>query len=85
MIKYENKLNSLNNQDDDRALRNEQSFIRKKIDEVHGEIRQLENNLQFFKHTDDSNPLVIEVRKNIDKHKDNLQIWKDKLKKIKEL
>ncbi|WP_405207631.1 DUF349 domain-containing protein [Aquimarina sp. LLG6339-5] len=85
MIKYENKLSSLANQSDDRALRNEQNFIRKKIDEVHGEIRQLENNLQFFKHADDNNPLVIEVKKNIGKHKESLQVWKNKLKKIKEL
>ncbi len=85
MIKYENKLSSLANQSDDRALRNEQNFIRKKIEEVHSEIRQLENNLQFFKHTDDKNPLVMEVQKNIRKHKENLQVWKNKLKKIKEL
>ncbi|WP_299899681.1 DUF349 domain-containing protein [uncultured Aquimarina sp.] len=85
MIKYENKLNSLANQSDDRALRNEQNFIRKKIEEVHNEIRQLENNLQFFKNTDDSNPLVIDVRKNIEKHKESLVVWKNKLKKIKEL
>lgn len=85
MIKYENKLNSLANQSDDRALRNEQNFIRKKIDEVHNEIRQLENNLQFFKNADDSNPLVIDVRKNIEKHKESLDVWKNKLKKIKEL
>ncbi|MGY3793690.1 DUF349 domain-containing protein [Aquimarina sp. 433] len=85
MIKYENKLNSLANQSDDRALRNEQNFIRKKIEEVHNEIRQLENNLQFFKNADDSNPLVIDVRKNIEKHKESLVVWKNKLKKIKEL
>ncbi|WP_299245169.1 DUF349 domain-containing protein [uncultured Aquimarina sp.] len=85
MIKYENKLSSLANQSDDRALRNEQNFIRKKIEEVHSEIRQLENNLQFFKHADDNNPLVIEVRKNIEKHKESLEVWKNKLKKIKQL
>ncbi|WP_378183926.1 DUF349 domain-containing protein [Aquimarina sp. SS2-1] len=85
MIKYENKLSSLANQSDDRALRNEQNFIRKKIEEVRNEIRQLENNLQFFKHADDDNPMVIEVRKNINKHKETLEVWKNKLKKIKEL
>ncbi|MHA7057788.1 DUF349 domain-containing protein [Aquimarina sp. M1] len=85
MIKYENKLSSLANQSDDRALRNEQNFIRKKIEELRNDIRQLENNLQFFKHTDDDNPMVIEVRKNIGKHKENLEVWKSKLKKIKEL
>ena len=85
MIKYENKLSSLSNQEDDRALRNEQSFIRKKIDEVKNEIRQLENNLQFFKNAKDDNPLVLEVQKNIAKHKENLDVWKTKLQKIKQL
>lgn len=85
MIKYENKLNSLANQNDDAALRNEQNFIRKKIDDAKNEIRQLENNLLFFKHAKDDNPMVIEVKNNIQKHKDNLEIWKTKLKKIKQL
>ncbi len=85
LIKYENKLSSLSNQTDDRALRNEQNFIRKKIDEVNGEIRQLENNLQFFKNAKDDNPLVVEVHKNIDKHRENLELWKAKLSKIKQL
>ncbi|TPN84797.1 DUF349 domain-containing protein [Aquimarina algicola] len=85
LIKYDNKLNTLSNQTDDRAIRNEQSFIRKKIDEVNAEIRQLENNLQFFKNAKDDNPLVIDVLKNIEKHKENLDVWKAKLKKIKQL
>ncbi|MBQ0735772.1 DUF349 domain-containing protein [Aquimarina celericrescens] len=85
LIKYDNKLNTLSNQTDDRALRNEQNFIRKKIDEVKGEIRQLENNLQFFKNTKDDNPLVKEVQKNIQKHKETLEVWKAKLVKIKQL
>ncbi|WP_378187164.1 DUF349 domain-containing protein [Aquimarina sp. W85] len=85
LIKYENRLNALASQNDERGLAQEQSFIRKKIDEVKGEIRQLENNLQFFKHADDSNPMVMDVRKNISKHQDTLDVWKSKLKKIKQL
>ncbi|MCK8522128.1 DUF349 domain-containing protein [Aquimarina sp. D1M17] len=85
LIKYENKLSSLSNQSDDRALKSEQSFIRKKIEDVHGEIRQLENNLQFFKNAKDDNPLVIEVQKNIEKHRETLEVWKAKLKKIRQL
>jgi len=85
LIKYENKLNTLNNKTDDRALRNEQNFIRKKIDEVNGEIRQLENNLQFFKNAKDDNPLVLEVHKNIQKHRESVDVWKAKLIKIKQL
>ncbi|MFL1896131.1 DUF349 domain-containing protein [Aquimarina sp. 2-A2] len=85
LIKYENKLNALASQNDDRGLAQEQSFIRKKIDDVRGEIRQLENNLQFFKHTEDDNPMVIDVKKNITKHRETLEVWKSKLKKIKQL
>ena len=85
MIKYENKLNALANKEDDRALRNEQLFIRKKIDETSAEIRQLENNLQFFKNVDQNNPLVKEVYKNIAKHNDSLKLWKTKLQKLKQL
>ncbi len=85
LIKYENKLNTLSGHSDDRALRSEQSFIRKKIDEVNSEIRQLENNLQFFKHAKDDNPMVRDVRKNIEKYKENLDVWKAKLNKIKHL
>ncbi len=85
MIKYENKLDSLNDSDDKRNLDNERIFIRKKIDEVKGQINQLENNLQFFKNVDEENPLVKDVHTNIKKHKESLELWKSKLKKIKEL
>ncbi|MGC1203864.1 MAG: DUF349 domain-containing protein [Flavobacteriaceae bacterium] len=87
MIKFENKLDNINNpdSDDNRNLDNERSFIRKKIDEVKGQINQLENNLQFFTNVEDDNPLVKEVHNNIKAHKESLNLWKDKLKKIKEL
>jgi len=85
MIKFENKLDHLNTSDDTRNLDNERSFIRKKIDEVKGQINQLENNLQFFTNVDDDNPLVKEVHNNIKAHKESLKLWKTKLKKIKEL
>lgn len=87
MIKFENKLDTINNpdSDDNRNLDNERSFIRKKIDEVKSQINQLENNLQFFTNVDDDNPLVKEVHNNIKAHKESLKLWKEKLKKIKEL
>lgn len=85
MIKFENKLEVLSQPDDTRLLDNEHNFIRKKIDEIKGEINQLENNLQFFSNVDESNPLVKDVLKNIENHKDTLSIWEDKYKKIKDL
>ena len=85
MIKYQNKLDTLSNPDDTRNLDNERNFIRKKIDEVKGQINQLENNLQFFTNVDQDNPLVKEVHTNIKKHREALDVWKAKLSKIKEL
>ncbi|QED37431.1 DUF349 domain-containing protein [Antarcticibacterium arcticum] len=85
MMKYENKLHALNEADDDKKLRNEHYFLTKKIEETVAEIRQLENNLQFFANVDDDNPLVQDVHKNIQDHKDQLEVWKEKLQKIKSL
>ena len=83
LLKYDNKLATMANADDKRHLDNEHNFIRKKIDEVKGEINQLENNLQFFSNAADDNPLVKDVHKNIEKHKTDLITWETKLRKIK--
>ena len=85
MIKFESKLENLANADDTRLLDNEQNFIRKRIDEVKSEINQLENNLQFFSNVKSDNPLVKDVHKNIAKHKSELNTWKSKLSKIREM
>ena len=85
LIKFENKLNSMVSQEDERKLQNEQFFISKKIGETKDEIRQLENNLGFFQDTKSDNPLVKEVHKNIAKHKEQLEVWKAKLSKIKSI
>lgn len=82
LLKYGNKMQRLAQSEDDRALGNERAFIRKKIDEGKAEIRQLENNLQFFSNASEDNPLVQEVIKNIERQKEGLQTWKEKLKKL---
>lgn len=85
LIKFDNKLNALVNQNDERQLQNEHFYLSKRIDEIRDEIRQLENNLGFFHNVDKNNALVKEVYKNIDKHKDELEVLKAKLSKIKEI
>lgn len=85
MIKFENKIETLNASDDNRDLDNERAFIRKKIDEVKSQINQLENNLQFFTNVEDDNPVVKEVKDNIKAQKESLNLWEEKLSKIKEL
>ena len=82
-LKYTNKIQELSK--DPRALNNEISFVRKKIDEIKSDMNQLENNLQFFSNVADDNPVVIDVQKKIEKHKDQLQQWTKKLSNIKKV
>ncbi|QCE40266.1 DUF349 domain-containing protein [Psychroserpens sp. NJDZ02] len=85
LIKFENKLDQLASGDDSRAIDSERFYIQKKVDDIKGEIIQLENNLQFFSNVKSDNPLVKDVHKNIKRHKDDLVLWTTKLKKIKGL
>jgi hypothetical protein len=48
----------------------------------------LENNIQFFANTRNAkkeNSIVLEVRKNIAIHKEGLDVWKEKLKQLRNL
>ena len=85
ILKYGDKLQELVDSGDERGLNNERVFIRRKIDESHSEIRQLENNLQFFSNASENNPLFKDVVKNIEKQKHSLEHWKSKLQRIKTL
>jgi hypothetical protein len=83
LLKYGNKIQQLTNDDNqERAIQNERAFIRKKIDESKTEIRQLENNLEFFSNASENNPLVQDVIKRVNQHKESLDAWKGKLKKL---
>jgi hypothetical protein len=85
MMKFSSKLEQLATEDDSRKIEGEKIFIRRKIDEVQSGIFQLENNIQFFANAKKDNPLVKEVRKNIERHKEELKTWKEKLKQIRNL
>ena len=82
LLKYGNKIQQLATADNDRAISNERTFIRRKIDESKNEIRQLENNLQFFSNASEDNPLVKDVIKRVENHKQSLETWQAKLKKL---
>jgi len=85
MLKYKNLIDGFIAQGNAYKLNSEQLFVRKKIDEINKEIQQLENNLSFFSNANDENPLVVNVRKNIDSYKDDISIWIQKLEFIKRL
>lgn len=85
MARFSNRLEQLSGGENTRGLENEQIFITRKIDELKAEIRQLENNILFFSSSKGKgeNPLVKEVNKNIERHKEELKTLTDKLKQIK--
>jgi hypothetical protein len=60
----------------------------RKIEDVQNEIFQLENNIQFFTNTRNAkkeNSIVLEVRKKIAIQKESLEMWKEKLKQLKNI
>ena len=85
LIKYNNKLERLINDDNENSLNNEVIFVRRRIDELKSEILQLENNLAFFGNIDEKNPLVRDVIKNINNQKEALKTWGNKLRELKHL
>lgn len=82
LLKYGDKIKQLAKSDNNRAISNERVFIRRKIDESNSELRQLENNLQFFSNASEDSPLVQDVVKKINRHKEALETWKSKLKNL---
>jgi len=85
MLKFRNMVDSYMEQEDVYKLNSELLFVRKKMDENSKEIQQLENNLSFFSNASEDNPLVKNVLVNINKHKENLSIWKLKLAYLRKL
>lgn len=88
MLRFSNRVEHLAGEDNGRKLENEKIFIIRKIEEVQNEIFQLENNIQFFasaKNAKKENPIVLEVRKNIERHKESIDVWKEKLKQLREI
>ena len=65
-----------NNEDE---LNQEIQNIRRKTDEINAEIRQLENNLEFFSNTSSENPLFKEVSSKISDLKIRNKFWENRL------
>jgi hypothetical protein len=88
LVRFTNRVGNLSENNDTRKLESEKIFLIRKIEETQQEIFQLENNIQFFTNTKNAkkeNSIVLEVRKNIAKHKESLDVLKEKLKKLREV
>ena len=85
LVRYANRLDNLSGAENTRKLDNEKVFIMRKIEEVQSNLFQLENNIQFFGRAKADNPMVKEVMDNIEKQKEELATWKEKLKQLRSI
>ena len=85
MMRFNSRLEQLSGENDTRRLDNEKVFLQRKVEEVQNEIFQLENNIQFFANAKKESPMVTEVKKSIERHKEELEMWKEKLKQIRNI
>ncbi len=85
LIRFENKVHSLIDSENRRELDKQEDQLLRKIDEAKKELIQLENNIQFFAHVDEKNPIVREARKNIDRQKEQIELLIAKRKQLKKM
>ena len=85
MLKFTQLVDSYFADNDIDKLFSEQQFIRKKIEEIQKEIQQLENNLGFFSNANEDNPLVKNVKSQVENYKKDIAVWKLKMDYLKRL
>lgn len=85
LFKFKNQMDSLVGQNNFRKLDSEQLFLRKKIDDLVREKQQLENNISFFANAKSDNPLLKNVKNNIEVIDKKLKAFKDKLSYLSQL
>jgi hypothetical protein len=84
-LKFKNIIDSFVEQNDDRKIDSERLFVRRKIDDITKEIKQLENNISFISNPSEDNPLMKNVYNNIEKYKNELEVWKKKISYLNQL
>ena len=84
-MRFKSSVDTMLDQKNTRKLDSEQLFIRRKIDEITKEIKQLENNISFISNASEDNPLVKNVYKNIESYKKSLDLWKRKIDYMKKM
>jgi hypothetical protein len=72
-IQFKSKIDSIVAENDPTKLSDELFKIQLSLKKCKNELSLLENNISFFKHAKEDNPMVVEVRKNIQNQKDKLR------------
>lgn len=85
LTSFSMKIQGFAAQGQDQLLQQQGQIVEQKINELKSEINQLENNLGFFQNVAHDNPLVQEVHKNIEGHRDDLSLWLEKKEVLRRL
>ena len=81
--KYQTILYFIKN--NEKEINNEHNSLRKKIEDIRGELNQLENNLDFFSESSAKNPLLVEVNNKINELTTKKLLVESKLKLLKSM
>ena len=81
-VQFEQKLETLNAQGDERGIERERQQIRRQLDEAHKEVQQLENNIQFFRSGKGTNPLIKQVEEKIMREKEKVESLRAQLRSL---
>jgi len=81
--KYQTRLYFIKNSE--KLINNEHNSLKKKIEDIRGELNQLENNLDFFSESSAKNPLLVEVNNKINELTTKKLLVKSKLKLLKSM
>ena len=84
-IQFKTKIESILAEEDPSKLSEELYKLQQESKKCKDELTLLENNISFFKHAKDDNPLLLDVKKNIDKQKEKLLEIKSRMDFVKKL
>ncbi len=79
MMQFKNMINEWINNGETNKIKREMAFIRNKINDLENEISKAENNLHFFKASDDNNSVLQRLKEKIERQKKQLELWRNKL------
>ena len=85
LIRFENKIRLIKASDDEDKMYRERDALKKRMEEIKKELIQLETNINYFSSGSDDNPLLKEARKNIERHKEQIELIREKLSLIRRI
>jgi predicted DNA-binding protein YlxM (UPF0122 family) len=81
---YRHKVENLQQSGDSRGIDNERRFIKDQIKKLEDTIDKYETNMSFFGRSKGADVFKADIQKNIDKAREEMESWKQKLKVLQQ-